>query len=149
MTSGSTDVPDSAGSRFGYPSCERCTLPDVRASAMSDSRLLRRTGRIILGLGIVAAGIFYAFQKSPPDAMAPDLSTLRYERARERELGMMMGQSGLLLSDLQRALDRPYVEALLIAAGAGLFSLYFFRAASVQQEEEAEQRDAERRSSPD
>src|SRR5262245_43743366 len=107
MTSGSTDVPDSAGSRFGYRSCERCTLPDVRASAMSDSRLLRRTGRIILGLGIVAAGIFYAFQKSPPDAMAPDLR-LRYER--ERELGMMMGQSGLLLSDLQRALDRPDVE---------------------------------------
>jgi hypothetical protein len=82
--------------------------------------------------------VYYAMQP-PTEEATPDLSMVREERARQRELGMMMGQSGVLLADIEAALERPVAGAALIAAGGALFS--FFRAAWVI---EAEERDARR-----
>jgi len=62
-----------------------------------------------------------------------DLASLRYERARERELGMMMGQSGVLLTRIEKWFEQPGAQVLVIAACAGLLSLCFFRAAWVRR----------------
>ena len=47
-----------------------------------------------------------------------------------------MGRFGVMQLEYQDALARPSTQAVLIAAGGALWSLYFFRAAWVLDEEE-------------
>jgi hypothetical protein len=49
---------------------------------------------------------------------------------------MLMGRSGVMMMEWQDALNLPGTQAVLIAAVTGLFSLYFFRAASVLDHDE-------------
>jgi hypothetical protein len=48
----------------------------------------------------------------------------------------MMGDSGKILTEWQRALSSPIGQALIVASCAALVAAYFFRVAWVRQDEE-------------
>jgi hypothetical protein len=94
------------------------------------------TGTIILGLGILAAVIFYwnATHRPADDDLATILDG--YDRAMRHEMGIQMGTFGLIMLEWQETLARPISKALIIVAGAGLFASYFFRVAWVMDDDE-------------
>ncbi len=94
------------------------------------------TGTIILGLGILAATIFYwnATHRAADDDLAAILDG--YDRATRHEMGIQMGTMGLILLGWQETLARPITKALIIVASTGLFASYFFRLAWVMDDDE-------------
>jgi len=103
------------------------------------------TGTIILGLGILAAAIFYwtATHRPADDDLAAMLDG--YDRASRHEMGIQMGTMGLIMLGWQETLARPITKALIIVAGAGLFASYFFRSAWVMDSDEKDERDEHER----
>jgi hypothetical protein len=53
-------------------------------------------------------------------------------------MGVMMGQSGVILTTWQQDLTSPLGQAVLVAIGAALVAGYFFRVAWVLDAEEEE-----------
>jgi len=102
--------------------------------ALRESDRLRRTGKLVLMAGIVGACLFYWVYARP--AATPTDDPPGYERAQNRQMRMLMGRTGVMMMEWQDALDLPGTQAVLIAAVTGLFSLYFFRAASVLDHDE-------------
>ena len=94
------------------------------------------TGTIILGLGILAAAIFYwnATHRPADDDLASMLDG--YDRATRHEMGIQMGTMGLVMLGWQETLARPITKALIIVAATGLFASYFFRSAWVMDDDE-------------
>jgi hypothetical protein len=97
---------------------------------LKESDRLRRTGNFVLAAGLVGACLYYAVEARPA-ARAMDEMLPGYERSQNRQMRMLMGRTGVMMMEWQEALDLPGTQAILIAAVTGLFSLYFFRAASV------------------
>ena len=102
--------------------------------ALKESDRLRRTGKLVLTAGIVGACLFYWVYPRPTAGPTDELSG--YERAQNRQMRMLMGRTGVMMMEWQDALELPGTQAVLIAAVTGLFSLYFFRAASVLDHDE-------------
>jgi hypothetical protein len=102
---------------------------------LKESDRLRRTGKLVLALGIVGACVFYLVE-ARPSARPMDDMLPGYERSQNRQMRMLMGRTGVMMMEWQEALDLPGTQAVLIAAVGGLFSLYFFRAASVLDHDE-------------
>jgi nitrogen fixation-related uncharacterized protein len=98
---------------------------------------MRSIGWTILISGIVGAGAFY--WTAAGSAQLDDLNALGYRRSMEHGIGVMMGPSGAVLTDLQQRLTSPLGEALMIAAVAALFAVYFFRVAWVIDSENREE----------
>jgi hypothetical protein len=108
-----------------------------RVSSAKPSDRFRLTGALVLLVGLLGAGIYYWVEARPTGPSMEDLMP-GYTRARERQMGIMMGQAGVLMAEWQDALELPGTQALIGVGVAGLFSLYFFRAAWVMDEEERE-----------
>ena len=94
-----------------------------------EPRRQRLIGWSLLAAGLVLAVIYYATHLQPNDPSFDDLAG--YTKGRNRQVEAMMGKTGVLMIDWQDALSRPGVQAVLIFAGAGLLSAYFFRVAAV------------------
>jgi len=107
----------------------------ARLSSLKESERLRVIGTLVLVLGIAGACVFYWSQARPATQTMDELLP-GYSRTRAREIGILMGHTGVMMLEWQDALERPGTQAIIIAAVSGLFALYFFRAAWVLDDHE-------------
>ena len=86
---------------------------------MKPSARLRIAARAVLACGIVTAVLFYWLQSRNA---APELDELAagYLKARDRDLGQLMGPLGVTLTQWMDVLQRPLSEAILIIVGAAI-----------------------------
>jgi len=96
---------------------------------MSDrSARVRKAGWIVLVCGIAGACLFYWMQTRTSSAALDEL-VAGYERARERNMGIMMGTLGVQMTQWMEAFEQPGLQAVLIAAGSTLIAAICFRVA--------------------
>lgn len=107
----------------------------ARFSSLKESRRLRVIGTLVLLFGIAGACLFYLIEGRPAGPTMDELLP-GYERARTRQIGILMGPTGVMLMEWQDALERPGTQAILIAGVSALFASYFFRAAWVLDDDE-------------
>ena len=105
---------------------------------------LRRIGRIVLVGGVVAAAIVYWIQVRAL-TVSDAGSAFQHTRSADNQMGRMMGQFGLVMADWQATLSTPAAYAVGVLVVALLFAGYFFRVASVTEEEARERERGERR----
>ena len=98
---------------------------------------LRRTGRIIVFCGLVAAAFVYWLYAWGPKANDIPLP-FQHTRSSDNQIKRSMGQFGLVLTDWESALSTPGGYALGVMVFALLCAGYFFRVASVTEEETGE-----------
>ena len=87
------------------------------------------TGIIVLVMGIGGAGVVYWLGTRAAD-VSGDLSMVGYNKAEERQMGMLYGKQGELIENWSNDLKQPGTQAFIIAAtsilvAAGCF--YFAR----------------------
>jgi hypothetical protein len=89
----------------------------------------------VLACGIVTAVVFYWLQSR---TAAPELDELAagYLKARDRELGQLMGPLGVTMTQWMDVLQRPLSEAILIVAGAALVAWICRRLAELADDPE-------------
>jgi len=90
-------------------------------------RRYRVAAWVILALGLAAAGVVYwlgARRAQLPD----DPAMVGFNRAAERQLGILYGTQGRLVGDLDNWLAQPGTQAMLTAAAAAVAALgcHFF-----------------------
>jgi hypothetical protein len=116
----------------------------ARWTALERSDRLRAIGWCVLGVGLGGAAVFYWIQSHSAERALDDTTALGYAKSLQHGVGVMMGPSGAILTDLQQNLTTPLGEALMIAVGAALVAGYFFRVAWVldadQQDDQAGRR---------
>jgi hypothetical protein len=100
-----------------------------------EAERLRAIGVLVLALGLLGAGGYYWIEARAVTRTLADFQP-DYEKSRAREMGRMMGHTGVMMLEWQDALDLPATQSIIIAAVAALFSSYFFRAAWVLDEED-------------
>jgi|SRR5579862_6240630 hypothetical protein len=98
---------------------------------MKRSDRLRATGWGVLASGVVGAAVFYWIAVRNYDPALDDSNALGYNRSLRHGMGVMMGRSGELLTDMSNLLTSPLGQALIIVVCAALFAAYFFRVAWV------------------
>ena len=102
--------------------------PLARWSALNRSARVRVAGTLVLVCGIVGACLFYWIQtRSLPQAI--DEFAAGYEKARQRQMGIMMGNLGVVMVGWMETLADPAAQALMIAASAALVAAVCFRVA--------------------
>jgi hypothetical protein len=111
----------------------------ARYSSLKESDRQRAIGTAVLALGVVGACLFYWFNAHPADPAMDDLLP-GYSRSQAREIGQLMGHTGVIMIEWQDALARPGTQAVIIAAVTALFAAYFFRAAWVLDDDERDRR---------
>src|SRR4051794_38279263 len=113
----------------------------ARWRALKRSDRLRATGWCVLAAGVAGAAVFFWVQSHSADRALDDTTALGYARSLQHGVGVMMGPSGAILTDLQQNLTSPLGQALAIAFGTALAAGYFFRVAWVVDAEDAERQD--------
>jgi hypothetical protein len=83
------------------------------------SRRLKWTGRVILAAGLVTAAWVYGMGWRNKE-LRNDPSMLGFNRAEQRQMGELYGQSGLLMDEWMNDLKRPGTQAGLILVSSGL-----------------------------
>ena len=78
-------------------------------------------GIVVLDLGIGGAGVLYWLRTRSPDG-SNDLSMQGFNRAEQRQMGQLYGNSGLLIEQWSDDLKQPGTQAILIAG----FSIVVF-----------------------
>ena len=92
---------------------------------------LRRTGRIVIACGLVAAALGDWMQARGQDTTA----AFQHTRSSDNQMARAMGQFGLVLTDWQQTLSTPAGYAVGVLVLTLLFAGYFFRVASITEEE--------------
>ena len=110
----------------------------TRFSMLKRSDRLRATGWFVLAAGLAGAAMFYWVKARTSDPVLNDLTALGYTRSLRHGMGVMMGQFGVVLTELQEDVVSPIGQALMIAISAALLAGYFFRVAWVLDDEEGE-----------
>ena len=97
---------------------------------MNRSKRLRIIGTLVLLCGIAGAGVFYwnATRNAPPSL---DEGAAGYERAREHQMGQMMGTLGVMTTKLMETVQTPGAEAIVIARSSALVAALCFRVAKL------------------
>ena len=102
--------------------------PLARWSALNRSTRVRVAGTLVLVCGVVGAALFYWIQtRSAPQIL--DEIAAGYDKARERQMGIMMGTMGVIMVGWIDTLADPGAQAIMIAAGAALVAAICFRVA--------------------
>jgi hypothetical protein len=70
------------------------------------------------------------------DAALNDATALGYAKSMHHQMGVMMGQMGLTLTEWEETLTSPMGESVLIAVCVALLAAYFFRVAWVLDQDE-------------
>lgn len=99
------------------------------SSSRRRARRYRITGVVILLLGLVSAGVVYWLGSRGTD-YADDPDMTGFNRAEERQMGILYGKQGQLIEDLDNSLKQPGTQAVLIVAVAAAVAagcLYFAR----------------------
>jgi hypothetical protein len=107
-----------------------------RFSELKRSDRLRATGWLILASGFISTVAFYVLKVRSADAALDDATALGYTRSMHHQMGVMMGQMGLMLTEWEETLTSPMGETVLIAIFVALLAAYFFRVAWVLDQEE-------------
>jgi hypothetical protein len=97
---------------------------------------MRAAGWTLVAFGIAGAAVRYWIARRSADVALDDTVALGYSRSMQHGVGVMMGRSGELLTDVSTMLGTPLGQALLVFAGAALFAAYFFRVAWVIEHDE-------------
>ena len=92
---------------------------------------MRLVGALILAAGLVGAAVVYWVQTRAAEPQLDDARALGYTRSLQHGMGVMMGPSGVLLTDWQQRLTSPIGQALMLLIAAALLAGYFFRVAWV------------------
>ena len=108
----------------------------ARFLALKKSDRVRVVGRAILIAGVVGAAAFYWWAQRSVEPQLDDLSALGYTRSMQHDMGVLMGPSGLILSDVQQTLASPAGKAGMIVVVSVILTISFFRAAWVIDENE-------------
>jgi hypothetical protein len=95
---------------------------------------LRRIGRIVLGCGLVAAALVYWLYARGPTATS-GTTAFEHTRSSDNQMARSMGQFGLVMADWQAALSTPAGHAAGMLVLTLLAAGYFFRVASVTEQE--------------
>jgi hypothetical protein len=103
----------------------------TRFLALKHSDRLRALGWLVLAVGAIAAAVFYGIEARNADPVLNDVTALGYARSMHHQMGVMMGQFGIMLTEWHDALTTPAGEAIMIAAGAAAIAGCLFRAAWV------------------
>jgi len=98
---------------------------------------LRRTGRIVLGCGLVAAALVY-WLYARDASVAGGTSGFEHTRSADNQMARTMGHFGLVMADWAAALSTPAGHAAGVLVLTLLLAGYFFRVASVSEEETRE-----------
>ena len=107
----------------------------VRSLEMETPTQLRRTGRIVLACGLVAAALVYWLYARGP---AAGTTAFEHTRSSDNQMARSMGQFGLVLADWQAALSTPAGHAAGVLVLTLLAAGYCFRVASVTEQETRE-----------
>jgi hypothetical protein len=103
---------------------------------MKPSERLRLTGRLLLVCGVVAAILFYWVQ-SRNAAPAIDELAAGYLKARDHELGQLMGPIGVTMTQWMDMLQQPITEAALIVLSSAAAAWVCFRLSESADEPDA------------
>ena len=76
---------------------------------------------IIFLLGALGAGVVYWLGLRQPD-YSNDPAMLGFNRATERQMGILYGKQGQLLQDLNESLKQPGTQAILIVVTAAVLA---------------------------
>ena len=106
------------------------SVSEVRRRA----RRYRITGIVLLLLGVVSAGVVYWLGSRAPD-FSDDPAMVGFNRAEERQMGMLYGKQGKLIEDLTYALKQPGTQAFLVAAASAVIAAGCFYFARVLEDE--------------
>jgi hypothetical protein len=110
----------------------------ARLSALKRSDRLRAIGWLVLAFGLAGAAVLYWVETRTADPLLDDLTALGYSRSLQHGMGVMMGQSGVILTEWQHDLTSPIGQAVIAAICAALVAGYFFRVAWVIDAEQEE-----------
>lgn len=91
-------------------------------------------GVIVLVAGVVSAAALYLIRTYLAGPRPEDLLS-NYRAANERQMGLMYGNSGVLMWDWLEALKQPGTEAIVILVLSALVALICFRVAWVEADE--------------
>jgi hypothetical protein len=110
----------------------------ARLTALKRSDRLRAVGWCVLTLGLAGAAGCYWIKSRTADPALDDTTALGYARSMQHGMGVMMGQSGVILTEWQQSLTSPLGQAVLIALCTALVAGYCFRAAWVLDADDGE-----------
>jgi len=113
----------------------------ARWATLKRSERLRAIGWCVLTAGLAGAVLFYWIESHSADRALDDTTALGYAKSLQHGVGVMMGPSGAILTDLQQNLTSPLGQALVIGLCTALAAGYFFRVAWVLDAEDAERQD--------
>ncbi|HEY3761108.1 MAG TPA: hypothetical protein VGN23_05120 [Verrucomicrobiae bacterium] len=100
------------------------------------SARLKRAGSIILAVGILAAGTVY-WIGTRNNSLDDDPSMQGFNRAEQRQMGQLYGNSGEMIDDWTNDLKQPGTQAVLILIVTGVAAagcLYFARLVTIDEE---------------
>ena len=102
-----------------------------RWATLKRSDRLRVTGWCILAAGAVGGALFYWISSRSAERALDDTTALGYAKSMQHGVGVLMGPSGAILTDLQQSLVTPVGETLMLLVCVALVAAYFFRVAWV------------------
>jgi len=104
------------------------------AAARRPGRRYRLAAGVILLLGLSGAGLVYWLASRPPD-FSDDPAMVGFNRATERQMGVLYGKQGQLIADLNDSLKQPGTQALLLVAVAVAAAIGCFQFARLVEAE--------------
>lgn len=93
-------------------------------------RRYRLAALVILVLGLAGAAVVYWVRSRQVD-IPDDPAMLGFDRATERQLGVLYGKQGQLIEALNNWVKQPGTQALLVAAAAAIVASVLFQASRV------------------
>jgi hypothetical protein len=103
---------------------------------MTRSQQMRAAGWTAVAGGLIGAAVRYWIVWRSADVALDDSIALGYSKSMQHGMGVMMGRSGELLTDVSTMLGTPLGQALLVLGAAVLAAAYFFRVAWVIEHDE-------------
>ena len=97
---------------------------------------MRAAGWSVVACGLAGAATRYWIVRRSADTALDDTVALGYSRSVQHGMGVMMGRSGELLTDVSTQLATPLGQAFLVLLGTALVAAYFFRVAWVIDHDE-------------
>jgi hypothetical protein len=100
-------------------------IPATGSPARLRVRRWRIAGVIVLLLGLAGAGAVY-WLGTRDASLGDDISMTGYSKTETRQMGLLYGQQGLLIEDLQNDLKQPGTQAVIIVIGAAIVAAGIF-----------------------
>ncbi|HUC86322.1 MAG TPA: hypothetical protein VL970_14080 [Candidatus Acidoferrales bacterium] len=110
---------------------------ELPATVQRRLRRYRLAALVILLLGLAGAGTVYWLGSRAADEV-DDAAMLGFNRAAERQMGVLFGKQGQLISGVDNWLKKPGAQAFLVAAATAVIALGCFQFSRVLEFEARE-----------